>query len=383
MNILAIDLGSTQFKFGLFDGEARLLRQCSMPVGYCGSSFDRLPMKETLVAWQNGVSELCQNCTPDAISISSQAQTFTLLDADGSARHFHSWRRVSPDEIIAEARMHFAKLDFAGNVSFCEPCQGMALVILKELRKNNELPEAFGHLAFLPEYLHFLLTGIYAIDENQAAMTGLFSRIKRTWWQPALEWLGLSQAKLGRTVPAGSISARTMEGNIFGLKCGIPVILAGNDQTAGAFGADVQPGQVFISLGTAFAAYAVLSKPATIPGGASGEYYDKGFYALKTASLGGGDLSALVQKASGGDYGRFFSSDFQEMPEFRKIITGLAETVYALNPRATDVIVAGGASKSGQFLEALRIGLGLPLRKCDASPMLGGARLALRAIDGN
>ena len=72
------------------------------------------------------------------------------------------------------------------------------------------------------------------------------------------------------------------------LPVGVPVVLAGNDQTAGAFGARLEDSNgVLLTLGTALVAYVCLEKlPAAKPGIARGPYPGGRGYRLTTSSHG-------------------------------------------------------------------------------------------------
>src|SRR5436189_4004936 len=90
--ILAIDLGSTSFKAGLFDSRLRLIRSNSAPLKYRYAAGGHVELEvatvnaalKRIMAGMNGYK---------VIAITSQAQTFTVLDRRGKpTRPFISWQ---------------------------------------------------------------------------------------------------------------------------------------------------------------------------------------------------------------------------------------------------------------------------------------------------
>ncbi len=65
-------------------------------------------------------------------------------------------------------------------------------------------------------------------------MSALFSLELNDWWPAALAAAGVAPAQMPQVVSIGaSAGLTTAKAAAFGLPAGIPVILAGNDQTAG------------------------------------------------------------------------------------------------------------------------------------------------------
>ncbi len=91
--ILAIDFGSTSFKAGLFDRKLRQVGGGSAPLRYRYASGGRVELDVAVVEAAVRRTLPKELAGIDAIAITSQAQTFTVLDRQGRAtRPFVSWQ---------------------------------------------------------------------------------------------------------------------------------------------------------------------------------------------------------------------------------------------------------------------------------------------------
>ena len=252
--ILAIDFGSTSFKTGLYDRKLRQLGGGSAPVRYRYASGGRVEL-DVSVAEAALRRALPKNLADiEAIAITSQAQTFTVLDRQGRpTRPFVSWQDGRAG--AACARLKRKLPDFAAHCSFAD------LLPALQVCQLHNAPARRGELVVkLPAYFVRLWIGEAVLDDNLAAMSGLYSLKLRDWW-PAVT----GPAHLPRVIPVGSIAGVTRP-NKFGLPVGIPVVLAGNDQTAGAYAAQLEKTDAaLLTLGTAQVVYACCRRmpPAT------------------------------------------------------------------------------------------------------------------------
>lgn len=415
--ILAIDLGSTAFKAALFDRNVREARFGSRSVSYRYQSGGRVELP--VAALNATLSELLADVLAgsheglDAVAITGQAQTFTLLDNAGSAvMPFISWRDTRSEASAAAVRLQRELPDFADHAGF-----GAILSALQIAQLAALSPDAALRPVQLSAYLGWLLCGSLVIDSNQAAMTGLYSCRTGRWWPAALNACGLREKQLPRLVPVGAVAGETARGALrFGLPTGIPVVLAGNDQTAGAVAAELQRGGVLLTLGTALAAYAWLAEtPPPAPRRIRGPYPGGGSYAMTTDSAGG----ALINWAQGILTGcstddTFFAAAAQAPPGANELIFALSDTgggdwrgagpahgvadfaralLECLSVRAAacvtdldlhplpDVIRAGGGGgKRRLWLDIISALIQTPLRATRAAPLLGAARMAVASL---
>ena len=97
------------------------------------------------------------------------------------------------------------------------------------------------------------LTGRHVTDPSDAVGTGLLDVARGEWAWDVVDALGIPREWLPELVPSGSVVGTVTEeaARDLGLRPGIPVVIAGGDAPAGAFGAGVvAPDQALILLST-------------------------------------------------------------------------------------------------------------------------------------
>jgi sugar (pentulose or hexulose) kinase len=119
-------------------------------------------------------------------------------------------------------------------------------------------------------------------------MDGRYSLARGTWWTEGLAVAGVTAAQMSTIVETGKpVRAQEVPAEL-GLDPAVEIVLAGNDQTAGAYGNGCRPGHVLVTLGTALVAY---RHAGPIPGpyhegGFWGPYPGGGYYELATRDEG-------------------------------------------------------------------------------------------------
>lgn len=425
--VLAIDLGSTFFKAGVFDTAGVFDRQMRpvatgralAPHEFGDEGQAELPVAVAEDAFEQAVAEAMAGVDVDdlrAIAITCQAQTSMIAGADGRPLiPFITWqdtraRSLGPVDLPG----------FADYSSFYEPLPALAVCHLLALRHTR--PDCLGPSArVMPLQSWFVrrLCGRSVLDDNLAAMTGLYSIPEKDWWAPALDLIGISRTTLPDIIPVGQSAGLTTAGAaIYGLPAGIPVVLAGNDQTAGAYGASVhESGATLITLGTAQVPYRwQRSEPPAGPGYVRGPYPRGGFYLLVADDAGSGtvdwarsiltgfetgeqffDAAASVPSGCGGlafqpdvgsGRGSWTGIARSHTPAYfaRAVVEGLArrasEAVRLIEGEdsARPLVVAGGGGRFKTWLDIIEQTLGRPVTVTDASPLTGAAKMAWEAI---
>jgi len=422
--ILGIDLGSTVFKANLFDRDMVMRGRGTAPVVYapCKEGRVEMPVSETESALRAAIDGALGSASVkagdlDAIAVTSQAQTFTVLAAGGAARMpFVSWR-----DARAESSPNAAATlpDFDQHCSVCEFMPLLMVAKLAWLREQSEIRSigADELVLMLPTWFILQMTGNAVVDTNLAAMSGLYSLREGDWWDEALRVCGIRACNLPALAGLGSVAGSTVKSaERYGLPPGIPVVLAGNDQTAGAYGAGIHDQDaLLITLGTAQVAYVACPRvPPPAPGVIRGPYPGGLGYQLvaddhgagtvhwaRTVLDGCGSESLFERAASRGaaDCGgvRFIADgpagsgrwveDTQRATEADKaravllcLVERLAAMLGRLQPTVSEkrLLVAGGGSNSEVWLDCLRQQLGKSLHRIEAaSPARGAAHLAL------
>jgi sugar (pentulose or hexulose) kinase len=419
--ILALDLGTTSFKAALFtsdlqrvgEGEGRLTH------AYPGPGQVELPVEEVHRALHEAVAGAVQRQPVDAIAVTSQAQTFTIIGADGSPRMpFISWQDTRTAETLEAVRHTQPWTEMHRHGSFFHPIPELQAMQLLHRQRTGMPLAPDDRVMPLPSYVIALLGGAYVTDDNLAAMSGLFSLRTGTWWADALDACGLQQAQLPACKSIGSVVAHTSTAAAaYGLPAGVPIVAAGNDQTAGAVGAELQPGNLLVTLGTAFVVYQVLATEpddsAAWAPTARGPYPDGAWYRLSVTTCGGNalfwaaealgygdDVAALCEVAAsapagshgvrfdallGASGGALHNLGFQHTRAdlARAVVEGLLIEVrdaidHLAGDHALTLRVAGGGSKMPGLMRVFAEMIPHPTILVNADPLLGAARMAAR-----
>lgn len=426
--ILAVDFGSTSFKAGVFDAGLRCVGQAAERLTYHFDSGGTIEFEvdEAERCFQAAVAGALKAAgTPAskiaAVGFTSQAQTFTILDPGGKALlPFISWQDARGDAACAALKADARMSAFGDHSSFGELLGALQVAQLRRIRDTDggKLASA-NRVIHLPSYFLWRLTGSQAVDENLAAMSGLYSLPQHAWWPAAMESAGITVNQLSTVVPTGAVAGTTTDSaKTWALPRGLPVVLAGNDQTAGAFAAGIhRDNSWLITLGTAQVVYAVdRSMPRPAPGQVRGPYPGNRFYRMGADSCGGSVINwvetilagcetdagffAAAAKAAPGCRGLVFEADVPsgqgswqhlglhhgpgEMA--RAVVESLCRRMVALVrnldlPAASGrVWVAGGGSQALVWRESLGKALGLQIEPTDATPLAGAAAMACRAL---
>lgn len=427
--ILAIDLGSTFFKAGLFDAALRPLGTGAAALEYAYGPHGEVELTPATVdtAFRKAVRQALKTAgiTPPqlaAMAITSQAQTFAVVGGDGSARgNFISWLDTRAGATCQRLQQAGRLTEFGRHTSFgalLAPLQICQLAHLRKTAPRNLRPQ--DRALLLPSYFALRLTGRAAVDDNLAAMSGLYSLERHAWWPEALHAAGITTRQLPAIVPIGSRAATSSDSaRRWGLCAGIPLVLAGNDQTAGAFGARIgKEGAVLITLGTAQVAYRVCQTlPRSDAALIRGPYPGGRWYRMAADSCGGSVVNwaktvlagcqtdaALFEaaaRAKPGCNGLVFRIGLPDAPNrwegigphhtagdfarstLEALVARLAGLVRDLGLRpdtSTRIMAAGGGSRQPLWLRLVSEALDRPIRPVQSDPLAGAARMASLAL---
>ena len=418
---MGIDLGSSFFKVDIFDADMHYIAGAGAPVVYdCSGGHVEMPVADCQKALRDAITGALRESDSSvedisAVAFTSQAQTFTVRSPEGDAKSpFISWRDTrcesgNPAEVLEDFGSH------------CSMAEYMPALTVSKLAVMQNLVGVDDQLLWLPTWFVMELTGRAAVDVNLAAMSGLYSLQSGEWWQDALQLCGISSGNLPDLLSLGSVAALTTDAaRQYGLAAGIPVVLAGNDQTAGAFSAGIhQSGSLLISLGTAQVAYASLQDmPEPVSGTMRGPYPGGLYYRLAADDFGAGtinwacdalpeitnaqDFDRVVASAPEGSRGVQFIADgpsgsgswigaedsqVTTAEKARAVLETLVERMGIMveklvpDPKECNVIVCGGGSKSELWCELLSRRLGCPMTRMEGvSPSAGAARMARNAL---
>lgn len=300
---LGIDLGTSYFKVGLFDergnlkglGRVRVEPASPMPgrVELAVEEFWRLLRKGVAEALA-GAHATARDIT--ALSYSSQANTFVLLDAnDVPLTPLIVWTdgRAAPlDPAIAAFASSQA---FASKVGFGSIAPEMAAVKCSWFqREHPEMWQRVARVMTISDYLTYSLTGERIGDSGTASLLGLFDLPQARWWPSALAVFGLDETLLSTPLAPGSPGGRTTLSGAarLNLPADIPFAVGGLDHHIAAIGAGIGGlADVSISTGTVLAAVALTDQIAPRPGSYFGPHGSGApYYCLRFDPLGAGQL---------------------------------------------------------------------------------------------
>lgn len=424
--ILAIDLGSTSFKAGVFNTDLDCIGSGSADLKYCYAPGGVVELNPEHVAdsVRQAVAAALEEVDPSslkAVAMTSQAQTFTITDSSFKPLiPFISWLDTRATAAAGKLRKNQALSGFPLHASFPEILAGLQLSKLRHLRDERpELLNGWSQVVSLPSYMTALLSGTHVCDRNLAAMSGLYSMQSSAWWNKALEACGVHEASLPQLVDTGTVAARTTkEALVFGLPEDIPIVLAGNDQTAGAYGAGVKEEMaMLITLGTCQVAYCYTNKrPAEDRTVATGPWPGGGWYLLAAEQHGGSLINwaetvivgcdtderffAVAESAPAGCNGLRFKVDEEgkghcwsgmtsaHVPAdfarsvLEELVRHMASLVHELVGAALPekIFIAGGGSNSAFWMGLVGKALDRDLIRTEASPLTGAARMAKEAL---
>ena len=292
---LGIDLGTTYFKAGVYDADGRLcgLGRESVPK-VCEGARCELQVADFWKTVQSAVSQALSDAgipasAIDAVSYSSQANSFVLLDV--------SLEALTPLVLWSDTRARGDCPRLAAIASwpgFMEKT-GLGIVPNEEFMPaklewfRSNCPQIWCRTAYvmtISDYLVYGLTGSRAGDRSTAAMTALLDVPAGDWWPEALEAFDLKEDMLSTPLPSGTLAGRVSGSgaSLAGLKEGTPLYLGCLDHYAVAIGAGILAGRrLSESTGTVLACvayregYAPRKGVITGPGPDGNHYFQMAF----------------------------------------------------------------------------------------------------------
>ena len=304
---IGIDLGTTGVKAGLFDATGAAVATASREIQldtpapgfaefdadtYVDLAFDAI--RETL--------DGADASAVKAVGLSSQAQTFVALDADGRpVRPAVSWLDVRAE---AEADELSAIATRLGGEPVNAIASGPKLLWLR--RHEPDVMAAVRMIQVIPDYFLYRLTGRAATDPVTAASTGAYDRWKARWVDEVLGACGLDAGMMPDVLQPGTVAGplTAPAAEKLGLSAGVVAVVGTNDQYTGALGAgNVEPGCASLALGTALALVATSTTRENVPAGEG--------LAVHPASRPGHELYAVLAYAkTSGVVVRWFRDQF-------------------------------------------------------------------------
>lgn len=434
--ILVFDLGTSYFKFALFDRAGQLcgLVQRAPPLQCSADGRVELPVDDFERVVNEGIAELAAQAgglaEVEAVSFATQTNSFLLLDA--GARPLTPiilW----PDRRAADLQ---AEILACGELPSLAATTGVPAVNLQFMlakllwlrRYESQAWRRAARLCLISDYLTLMLTGRHVSEAGVSGLTAMVDIHACQWWAPMLARLELDPRWLPEIVRAGTdlgpLSASAAA------RWGLPMICrfveGCLDQYAGAIGAgNVTPGRISETTGTVLATvrpakdFANNLGPTVFqgPSFAPGQYWRMAFGEVSANYLqwyrdqlpDRPDFETLTARAAEVEPGAGGLTLVSDVPPstvdavFRgwtaghssghavrcileAVAAALGQQVAAISgtTRPEEIRSAGGAARSPLWLQIKADVLGVPVRatQCPEPTSLGAAVLADSARTG-
>lgn len=253
--ILALDLGTTNWKCAAIGLDGRLLRlaHCPTPVileeGHpCYDPRTMLEQLTALISRARADSTEAVAC----LALTGMAEAGLLLDRSTGEplTRVWPWFDQRPLPLFTACR---EKPPFVGRETVTGLPNGSKYGIYKLLTMRRAAACQGASLRWLGlvAYAGYLLTGCMGEEPTLAARTYAMDIHRRIWDTAFLSALSLPEELFPPLIPSGAALGCTKEG-LDGIPAGVPVCLCGHDHVCAAHAAGaLEAGDVFLSTGTA------------------------------------------------------------------------------------------------------------------------------------
>jgi len=205
----------------------------------------------------------------DAVGLTGQMHGAVMLNAEGNVlRPSLIWCDTRTDEecewlhrTIGRERL----IELTANPAL----PNFTLTKLLWVRKHQ--PEIFARIAHVlcpKDYVRYRLTGVYAMDVQEASGTLLLDVAHRRWSKEVAEAAGIPDAWLPQLFESPEVCAKISDSaaTVTGLAAATSVVAGAGDQGAGAVGMGIlQPGSVSATIGTSGVVFAATAAPTRDP----------------------------------------------------------------------------------------------------------------------
>lgn len=307
--LLGVDLGTSYFKVGLFaaDGALRGLGRVRVTTESPAPGRVELPVAEFWALLRRGLDEALAQAGATArdiaaVSYSSQASTFLLLDAhDRPLTPFVVWTDTRGAPIEPAVAAFAERDDFAQAIGHRGFVAESAVPKFRWFQRHEPaLWQRAARVQTMADYFTFALTGERAGDASTGAFLGLYQLAEHRWWPDALAAFGIDGARLSTPLRPGSPCGRTVAAAaaLLGLPAGVPFAVGAIDHHAAAIGSGLgELADLSISTGTVLAALAVVDRVSSAPDCYHGPHVDgRRFYRLAFDPRGAGELEELQRR---------------------------------------------------------------------------------------
>ncbi len=270
--LLALDVGTTSVKVGLFQPDGRCLAIALQEYTLISNSVEQAELDPNTywTAASKSIREVIMQAKVDpasvsGLAVSSQGETTIVVDSEGKPlRNALVWldnRAVQQAEKI-KTTLGDNVYETTGIPEVIATWPACKVLWIKE----NE-PQVFAKAArflLVQDFLVHRLCGNFVTDGSISCTTLYYDIIAHAWWPKALEAMGIDDSQLPDLLPVGAVAGNLTPAAAaeLGLMVQTKVILGGMDQAVGAIGAgNIGVGVISETTGAALAIQASISEP--------------------------------------------------------------------------------------------------------------------------
>lgn len=274
MNIISIDLGTTNIKVSAYDRELRPVTTLSAAVSYdrdgdivefdCEAYFDSIAEMIRLAA---SAGKEANSGDVAQIVLTGQAESLILLGSDGRPVHpAISWMDM-------RSRKECGRLAKVFPADVCYRITGQPELIptwpvTKMLWMREHKPEIFrgtAHYLLLKDYIIYRLCGRMAGDYSIYSFSHYFDIVNKCYWEDILSYCGVGLSQLPEVLPPCTVAGLLLPGLAkpdCGLTADTKINVGTLDHFAGMIGTgNIQEGLVSESAGTVLSIAAMVKEP--------------------------------------------------------------------------------------------------------------------------
>ena len=274
--LLAVDIGTTSVKAGLFDETCNLITSSTGEYLLLTPAPDRAEL-DPETYWQaavNVIKAVVSRAKIDVASIlgltiSSQGETLIVLDENNTPlMNAIVWVDNRATKQAAELNEKFSNevYQVTGIPEIMPTWPACKILWLR--RESPEIFHRTKKFLLVQDYLVWRFSGLFATDGSISCTTMYYDINRHEWWQRCLEAIGITTDQLPQIKQPGDIAGTISPAasDSCGLSAATKVILGGMDQAVGAIGAgNVVEGVISETTGAALAIQVCVTVPGIDP----------------------------------------------------------------------------------------------------------------------
>lgn len=274
MNIISIDLGTTNIKTAIYDNNLRCIDIFSEPVNYdrAGKNVEFDPLQyfniiHDLIVRAGSAGKRSNGENVGEIVLTGQAESLILLDSNRlPARPGISWLDMRSSEECEELTKKFPKDSSYLITGQPELIPTWPITKILWVKKNEkEIFHNVRYILLLKDYIIYRLCGSLIGDYSIYSFSYYFDIQKKCYWKDILDYCGVDISMLPTPAPSGTIAGNLSEAlqcENAGLTAATKINIGTLDHFAGMIGTgSIREGQVSESAGTVLSIAVITPNP--------------------------------------------------------------------------------------------------------------------------